>query len=103
MITPIVQRQMFQTINAEAVRAASEVGGIIQREAALHQALMDRMAEDQVSVPGIPMAEGLRAEERQGGRRKEGQHPSERNAKDGEAEDAGGEANPAETHMDFLA
>jgi hypothetical protein len=102
MITPIVQRQMFQTINAEAVRAASEVGGLVQREGALRQALLERMAEDQVSVPGIPMAEGLRAEERQGGRRDEGQQHHGRKGKDGEAEE-GGEANPAEPHMDFLA
>jgi hypothetical protein len=102
MITPIVQRQMFQTINAEAVRAASEVGGLVQREASLRQALLERMAEDQASVPGIPMAEGLRAEERQGGRQNEGQHHPGRKAKDGEAEE-GDKANPAEPHMDFLA
>ena len=72
MITPLGQRQMFQTINAEAVRSALEVSGLFQRELAQKQALLDRMAEDQASVPQIPRTDGLRTEERKGGRQDQG-------------------------------
>lgn len=105
MITPVVQRQMFQTINAEAVRAAMEVSGVLQRENGQRQAMLDRVAEDQVSVPEIPEAQGLKTEERQGGHAdgggaRDGQHP------EGRAEtpdDASATAIPAEGHLDFLA
>jgi hypothetical protein len=101
MITPVVQRQMFQTINTEAVRAAMEVGGLHQREAGLRQAVLDKVAEDQVSVPEIPVTEGMRTEERKGGRQNDGRKGSGHREQD----QAEGEppANPAETHMDFLA
>jgi hypothetical protein len=104
MITPLAQRQMFQTINAEAVKAALEVSGQFQRELAQKQAMIERLVEDQTSVPQIPRAEGLKIEERKGG--KQGQE-QEGQAKDQDEPDgtaqAGPEANPAETHMDFLA
>jgi hypothetical protein len=104
MITPVTQRQMFQTMNAEAVKTSSEVSGLLQRDAGQRQALLNRMAEDQVSVPTIPLSEGLRAEERQGGRQNEGHQGSGRKGEGAEAEDAPeAQANPAEGHMDFLA
>ncbi len=79
---------MFQTINAEAVKTSSEVSGLLQRDAGQRQALLNRMAEDQVSVPTIPLSEGLRAEERQGGRQNEGHQGSGRKGEGAEAEDA---------------
>ena len=97
MITPVVQRQMFQTINAEAVRAASEVSGLLQRETVQRQSMLDRLAEAQGEVPVIPLTEGLRTEERKGGRQQKG-----RQGKHGEQEQPDA-ANPADGHMDFLA
>lgn len=108
MITPLGQRQMFQTVNAEAVRAALEVAGLAQREAVQKQVLADRMAEDKDTVAEIPQAEGLKTEER---------HPDRRGQQQGGRRDAGEEggtgdetggspfgwANPADMHMDFLA
>jgi len=102
MISPLGQRQMFQTINAEAVKAALEVGGLLQRETGQRQAVLDRMAEDQASVPEIPFADGLKAEERKEGRKQEGRQGSPRRGEgDQAAEDA--PAIPADGHMDFLA
>jgi len=101
MITPLAQRQMFQTINAEAVRAALEVSGQFQKELAQKQAMLDRMAEDNASVPQIPKAEGLKIEERKQGRQEQGQE-----GQPGQGEEApkeGAEANPADAHLDFLA
>jgi hypothetical protein len=104
MITPLGQRQMFQTINAEAVKAALEVSGQFQRELAQRQDALDRFAEDRASVPGVPTAEGLRTEERQGGRR-EPQPEGHGEAQDREGLDdlEGVEAKTAEGHLDLLA
>ena len=103
MITPLAQRQMFQTINAESVKAALEVSGQFQRELAQRQALLDRMAEDRASVPTIPKAEDLRTEERKGGKQGEG----ERGQGGGEDREQAGEdqakANVADGHVDLLA
>lgn len=101
MITPVVQRQMFQTINTEAVRAAMEAGELHQREAGQRQAVLDRMAEAQRSVPDIPVTEGMKAEERKRGQQHGGrQGPGHREQQPPEAEP---QADSAEPHMDFLA
>ena len=104
MISPLGQRQMFQTINAEAVKAAHEVGGLLQRETGQRQAVLDRMAEAQASVPEIPFAEGLKAEERKEGRKRGGRQGADGRGAQTEAQ-AGDDttANPADGHMDFLA
>ena len=60
MISPLGQRQMFQTVNAEAVRSALEGTGLLQREAMHKQVIMDQMAEDQASVLEIPKSEAPR-------------------------------------------
>lgn len=104
MITPLGQRQMFQTVNAEAVRTAAEVAGQGQREAALKQGLADRMAEAQDSVPEIPKAEAMKTEERRQSRK--GREHSGRQSGHGPGEEATGTEGPAisaEGHMDFLA
>lgn len=101
MITPLAHRQMFQTINAEAVRAALEVSGQFQRELAQRQSMADRVAEDQHSVPEVPTAEELRAEERQGR-----QQDSPRDGRgEGGGEDPAQDQLPAKSadgHLDFL-
>jgi hypothetical protein len=105
MVSPLGQRQMFQTINTEAVKAASEVSGQLQREAGLRQSILDRMAEDQVSVPEIPKTDAMRTEERKGGRQGQPRQHSDESGGEEDAPDSGSAepANPAETHMDFLA
>jgi hypothetical protein len=95
---------MFQTMNVEAVRTASEVSGLLQREASQQELLVDRMAEAQGSVPEIPRTEGLRAEERQGQGREGGEHPHPHRSAGQEPDaDAADTASPAEGHLDFLA
>jgi len=102
MITPLGQRQIFQTANIEAVRMSLEVSEQLQREAARKKAAEDHLAEDQDNVQEIGRSEALRTEERKG----RGQQS---------AEEQGGEASPeepesaestpegAEGHLDFLA
>jgi hypothetical protein len=103
MITPLGQRQMFQTVNVEAVRAALEVGGQFQREAIQKQALADRMAEDQASVPEIPRAEGLKTEERHGRRQDQAPERDAAGRPRRRPEDPDEPADSADPHMDFLA
>jgi len=106
MISPLGQRQMFQTINAEAVRAALDVSGQFQREAGQKQIVDAHVAEAQVSVPEIPQAEGLKTEARHGhGQSDEHGRGGSRHAADAgeDPEPDGTEANPADVHMDFLA
>jgi hypothetical protein len=102
MVSPLGQRQMFQTINVEAVRAAAETSGMMQREATHKQAMVDRMAEDQASVPEIPRTDAMRTEERKGGQRDQGGRQGS-SAGPEDQEEAPEGANPAETHLDFLA
>jgi hypothetical protein len=105
MVSPLGQRQMFQTINVESVKTAGELSGLLQREASQRQAIADRMAEDQASVPEIPNTSAMRAEERKGGRQGESGRHGQGREEDPEAdpEKADAKANPAETHLDFLA
>jgi hypothetical protein len=97
MVSPLGQRQMFQTMNVEAVKSANETSSLLQREVSLKQAIVDRMAEDQAAVLEIPRTDAMRTEERKGGRRDQGRR------QDQEPEEAPEDANPAETHLDFLA
>jgi hypothetical protein len=104
MVSPLGQRQMFQTINVEAVKTAGELSGLLQREASLRQAIIDRMAEDQTSVLEIPKTDAMRTEERKGGRQGEGGgQGSNEEPDEAEGHPADAKANPAETHLDFLA
>jgi hypothetical protein len=105
MISPLGQRQMFQTVNAEAVRAALEGSGQLQREAMNKQIIMAQMAEDQASVLVIPHAEAPRTEERRGGGQGEGHRGSSGEPGDPDADSETGSvpAKPAEGHLDFLA
>ena len=105
MITPLGQRQMFQTVNAEAVRAALEVGEHFQREATHKQIVAERMAEAQAAVPEIPRAEGMKTEERRGRGQGQGQARGRAGAAkaEGQPEDPDDHAESADPHMDFLA
>lgn len=99
MITPLAQRQMFQTANIEAVRAAHEVSEQIQREQIRKKVADDHAAEEQASVRGIPASEQIRTEERE---RNRNQH----RGSEGEGEPKSGAdetAESADSHLDFLA
>jgi hypothetical protein len=92
---------MYQTMNVEAVKSAHETSGLLQRETALKQVMVERMAEDQASVLEIPRTDALRTEERKGGRRDQGGRQGRDQAE--EEPEAPEGAEPAEAHLDFLA
>lgn len=105
MVSPLGQRQMFQTMNVEAVRSASEFSGLLQREAQQQQLTADRMADEHTEVPQIPKTDAMRTEERKGSRQGQGE-AGQGGTGDGQPEPdeaRDGSANPAETHLDFLA
>ena len=102
MITPLAQRQMFQTANIEAVRAAHEVSDQIQREQSRKKTAEDRAAEDQASVRGIPASEQIRTEERERNRQHE-QETGDSSEGDARPERDGEKAESADSHLDFLA
>ncbi|WP_316676512.1 hypothetical protein [uncultured Tolumonas sp.] len=66
MISPLGQRQVFQTANVEAVRQAQEVSEQIQRENAKKRAADDQMLEDEASVRVIAESEKIETSEREG-------------------------------------
>jgi hypothetical protein len=107
MVSPLGQRQMFQTVNAEAFKAAQEVSGQLQREVGQRQAMADRIAEAQGSVPEIPRTDGMKTEERQRGRQGQGQgregSPGEGRDGAGQVEETPASAITADNHVDFLA
>ncbi|WP_005033697.1 hypothetical protein [Holophaga foetida] len=109
MITPLGQRQIFQTANVEAVRMSLEMSEHIQREAARRKAAEDHLAEDQDSVHEIEKADGLRTEERRGRGGQEAQAGEAEEREDGEeplpeeSESAAPPPGAAEGHLDFLA
>ena len=53
MISPLGQRQIFQTANVEAVRQAQEVSEQIQRENVRKRVADERLLEDEASVQVI--------------------------------------------------
>lgn len=84
MITPLGQRQIWQTANVEAVRQAQELSEHIQREEVRKKVADDNAAEEQEGVRVIPRADPMRAEERKerqrqehGGKGKEDQEEQE--------------------------
>lgn len=96
MISPVLQRQLFQTANLEAVREALGVNEQAAREAARKRVLDERISEDQSNVPEIPKADPMRTEEDSGRRGRGG-------GGKGSSQEPGEKANPAESSLDFLA
>ncbi len=103
MISPLGQRQIFQTANVEAVRQAQEVSELIERENAKKRVADERLVEDQASVRVVANSEGIRTNEREGrqgqaggGGAQEGGEPKERREGENPAESA-------DSHLDFLA
>lgn len=100
MISPLGQRQIFQTANVEAVRQAQEVSEQIQRENVRKRVADERLLEDEASVQVIANADAIRADERQG---RQGQQAFEGQNAEGRKEGDEGPAESAEPHVDFLA
>lgn len=100
MISPLGQRQIFQTANVESVRQAQEVSEQIQRENARKRVADEHLLEDEASVRVISNSERIRTDERQG--RQEQQMPEGQNA-EGRKEGDEGTAESADPHVDFLA
>lgn len=101
MISPLGQRQVFQTANVEAVRQAQGVSEQIQRENAKKRAVDDRLLEDQGSVRVIAESEMIQTNERQGGRGAQEELPEENAAK--EKKEGENTAESADSHLNFLA
>lgn len=106
MITPLGQRQVFQTAHVEALRQAHEVHEQVQREAARQKVAEDRLSEGAHEVHEVPHSDQIRTEERHG--RQQQQAPEDHG--EGEPKGEGGPeaegahpAPPAEGHLDLLA
>jgi len=102
VITPLGQRQIFQTANVEAVRASLEVSEQIQREQSRKKTADDRAVEDQAAVQVIPGSERIITEERRNGRNQsgaEGEAPDEDEVEGRRRK----KAISADSHLDFLA
>lgn len=105
MISPLAQRQMFQTAHVEAVRQAHEVSGHLQREASQRKTMDEHLLEQLAGVQVIPEADALRTEERRERRRREERAPEPGHGEE-EAPEEGApraEAGSAERHLDLLA
>ena len=104
MISPLGQRQIFQTANVEAVRQAHEVSGEIQRDIMKMKAAEDQLVEDQSNVRGIPESEQIRTEERkEGGSRKDSHRPQAQAASGEDAKPEADSAGDADPLLDFFA
>lgn len=103
MLSPLAQRQVFQTANIESVRAAHEVSELIQREQALKKAAEDHAAEDQAAVHMVPGSDRIRTEERRGGRGQGSAEEQSPSADEGEEKPLEDKAVPADSHLDFMA
>lgn len=104
MISPVAQRQIFQTAHVEATRQAHEVADQLQREMASRQAADDRLTEGMVEVHEISHAEQIRTEERKERRRQ--QHAANHEGPEVDEEEPGEapeKAGPAGPHLDLLA
>ena len=104
MISPLGQRQIFQTANMEALRQAHEVSGEIQRDIMKMKAAEDQLVEDQSNVRGIPEFERIRAEERKEGHGEKGGHrPKGEAASGADAKADSDSAGDADPLLDFFA
>lgn len=103
MISPLGQRQIFQTANVEAVRQAQEVSEQIERENVRKRLADEHLLEDQASVRVIANSAKVQTHEREGG---QGQGAAEEELQGKEPKNEHVSENPAESadsHLDFLA
>ena len=104
MISPLGQRQIFQTANMEALRQAHEVSEEIQRDIMKMKAAEDHLVEDQSNVREIPEFERIRTEERRQGNDGKGSRRQKAGDAAGDEQkaeaDSAGDADPL---LDFFA
>ena len=104
MITPLVQRQLLQTVTVEAVRASAEGQAQVQQEQARKQGFDAKLAEALTDVADVEEADVLRLSEREG----RGRQPKQGQGHAGEGEAPTSEqgqdsAEGAVSHLDLLA
>jgi hypothetical protein len=105
MISPLGQRQIFQTVAIEAVKQAMDGGFQVQQEQARRQAFDAKLAEALLDVPEVSETDVLKltkddAQEESGG------HPHSTGSADELPGDEAAEETPAEgarPHLDLLA
>ena len=102
MITPLVQRQIFQTASVESVRLAAEGHGLVQQEQARKQSFDTKLAEALVDVPDVEEADVLRLADRERKGRQQGQGSDHLGGTETEAP-AQDPAEGAGSHVDLLA
>ena len=102
MISPLGQRQVFQTANIEAVRQAQDVSEQIQREITKKKVLDDRLSEDQSSVRGVAESERILTDGQKGGGGNQGEAPEPHPQKPKEEAEPD-TAESADSHLNFLA
>jgi hypothetical protein len=100
MISPLGQRQVFQTAHVEAIRQASDVSEQIQREASKQKAAESHLVEEQSTVRLIPESEQILTEERKQERRRKHQAEAAEAAEESPEDHPAGSA---ESRLDFLA
>lgn len=104
MISPLGQRQVYQTAHVEAIRQASDVSDQIQREASKQKAAESHLVEERSTVRLIPESEEIRTEERQRERQSSDKHgKGHKDEKEGEEGAEGQSAGSAESRLDLLA
>lgn len=106
MISPLLNRQIFQTVSVEAVRLAAEGHALVQQEQARQQSFDAKLAEAMVDVANVEESDALRLAEREG----RGRHPGQGGGNPGEPESEPSllsqTQDPAEgaaSHLDLLA
>jgi hypothetical protein len=104
MISPLGQRQIFQTVAVETVKMAMDGGFLVQQEQARRQAFDAKLVEALLDVPGVVETDFLKLTkhdaEGQSGNNPNGTGSSDELPAD---EVEGAQAEGARPHLDLLA
>lgn len=102
MLTPLIQRQVLQTVAVEAVRASADGAAAVQQEQARRQSFDAQLAEARADVNDVEASDALRLTDREGRQQAPGQGTgSSPGEEGGNAEDVPAEG--ARPHLDLLA
>jgi hypothetical protein len=104
MISPLGQRQIFQTVAVETVKLAMDGGFLVQQEQARRQAFDAKLAEALFDVPDVSKSDDLKLAEH-GAEEQSGRHlHSTGSAEELPADETEGTpAEGARPHLDLLA
>ena len=98
-ITPLGQRQIFQTANVESVRVANEVLSLLQRDMTFQKTAETQQAEEMKSIRKTLESDHLKLQD----------HEKDKHKKDSEQPESRPESQPEsdsetpESGLDFLA